>query len=48
MLKPATPANERQRLKTLRDMKILDTSPEERFDRITRLAKQVFSTPISL
>ena len=48
MLAPATPANERQRLKTLRDMKLLDTPPEERFDRVTRLAKQVFSTPIAL
>ncbi|MDH3441630.1 MAG: diguanylate cyclase [Gammaproteobacteria bacterium] len=48
MLKPATPANERQRLKTLRDLKLLDTPPEERFDRVTRLAKQVFSTEIAL
>lgn len=48
MLAPAIPANERQRLKTLRDMKLLDTPPEERFDRITRLARQVFSTPIAL
>lgn len=48
MLTPAIPANERQRLKALRDMKLLDTPPEERFDRVTRLAKQVFSTPIAL
>ena len=48
MLTPAIPANERQRLKTLRDMKLLDTPPEERFDRVTRLAKQVFDTPIAL
>ncbi|MGI9262674.1 MAG: sensor domain-containing diguanylate cyclase [Woeseiaceae bacterium] len=48
MLKPATPANERKRLKTLRDLKLLDTPPEERFDRVTRLAKQVFSTEIAL
>ncbi|MGI9262719.1 MAG: sensor domain-containing diguanylate cyclase [Woeseiaceae bacterium] len=48
MLKPAIPANERQRLKTLRDLKLLDTPPEERFDRVTRLAKQVFSTEIAL
>lgn len=48
MLKPATPANERQRLKTLRDLKLLDTPPEERFDRVTRLAKQVFGTEIAL
>ena len=48
MLKPATPANERQRLQTLRDLKLLDTPPEERFDRVTRLAKQVFGTDIAL
>ena len=48
MLAPAIPANERQRLKALRDMKVLDTPPEERFDRVTRLAKQVFATKIAL
>jgi diguanylate cyclase (GGDEF)-like protein len=48
MLTPAIPANERQRLKALRDMKVLDTPPEERFDRVTRLARQVFGTPIAL
>ena len=48
MLTPAIPANERQRLKALRDMKVLDTPPEERFDRVTRLAKQVFATKIAL
>lgn len=48
MLTPAIPSNERQRLKALRDMKVLDTAPEERFDRVTRLARQVFGTPIAL
>ena len=48
MLTPAIPANERQRLKALRDMKVLDTPPEERFDRVTRLARQVFGTQIAL
>ena len=48
MLTPAIPANERQRLKALRDMKVLDTPPEERFDRVTRLARQVFATKIAL
>lgn len=48
MLSPAIPANERQRLETLRDLKLLDTPAEERFDRVTRLAKQVFGTPIAL
>lgn len=48
MLKPAIPATERQRLKALHDLKILDTPPEERFDRVTRLARQVFDIPIAL
>lgn len=42
-----TPKNEQQRLKTLRALKILDTEPEERFDRITSLATQIFKVPIS-
>jgi diguanylate cyclase (GGDEF)-like protein len=48
MIKPAIPSNESQRLKTLRDLRLLDTPPEERFDRVTRLAKRVFSTKIAL
>lgn len=48
MMKPAIPADESQRLQTLRDMRLLDTPPEERFDRVTRLAKQVFGTPYAL
>jgi len=48
MIKPAIPANESQRLQTLRDLNLLDTPAEERFDRVTRLAKQVFSTQIAL
>lgn len=48
MIKPATPSNESKRLQTLRDLNLLDTAPEERFDRVTRLAKQVFSTSIAL
>ncbi len=43
-----TPANETQRLMTLRGLNILDTIPEERFDRITRLAKLVFGVPIAV
>jgi diguanylate cyclase (GGDEF)-like protein len=48
MIAPATPPNERQRLATLRSLKLLDTPPEERFDRITRLARNVFGVPIAL
>lgn len=48
MIKPAIPSNESQRLQTLRDLNLLDTAPEERFDRVTRLARQIFSTSIAL
>lgn len=48
MLSPPTPSDETRRLETLRGLKLLDSLPEERFDRVTRLAKQVFSTPIAL
>lgn len=48
MLAPPTPSDETRRLETLRGLKLLDSPPEERFDRVTRLAKQIFSTPIAL
>lgn len=48
MIKPPTPVDELLRLETLRNLKILDTDPEERFDRVTRLAKRIFGTPIAL
>ena len=48
MMKPPTPVDERQRLETLRSLKLLDTEPEDRFDRVTRLAKGLFGTPIVL
>ena len=41
------PDNEAQRLAALRALEILDTAPEERFDRITRLAQRMFDVPIS-
>jgi diguanylate cyclase (GGDEF)-like protein len=40
--------NEAQRLRTLRALELLDTQPEERFDRLTRLARRLFDTPIAL
>jgi GAF domain-containing protein len=43
-----TPANEVERLRTLRSYKILDTKPEERFDELTRLAALICGVPISL
>ncbi len=48
MLAPPVPGNEARRLSSLRALQILDTPPEERFDRITRLAKLLFGVPITL
>ncbi|MDH5277198.1 MAG: GAF domain-containing protein [Gammaproteobacteria bacterium] len=48
MIPPPKPYNERQRLETLRALNILDTDPEERFDRFTRLAAKLFDVPIAL
>lgn len=42
------PANEVERLKTLHELSILDTDPEDVFDDFTRLASQICSTPIAL
>lgn len=38
---------ERTRLAILRQLKLLDTPPSEKFDRITRLASQLFDLPIA-
>jgi len=48
MRAPARPINEAQRLDTLRSLNVLDSAPEERFDRLTRLAKRLFGVPIAL
>ena len=48
MLPPKLPTDEQQRLKDLRALRILDTDPEERFDRLTRIAKRLFDVPIAL
>jgi diguanylate cyclase (GGDEF)-like protein len=47
MLAP-TPTNEDERLADLEDYRIVDTQPEESFDRIARLAGQVTQTPVAL
>lgn len=39
--------NEQARLKALNDLKILDTKPELRFNKITNLALEIFKVPIS-
>lgn len=48
MKTPALPANEEQRLTSLRDSGLLDTGTNERFDRLTRLAKRLFNVPVAL
>jgi len=48
MIKPKIPNNEVERLQLLRTLNILDTSYEERFDRVTRMAKRIFNVSISL
>lgn len=40
--------DEKNRLESLRALKILDTASEERFDRLTRLAQYMFNVPIAV
>src|SRR3989344_2237699 len=47
MKKAPIPKNEKERLAALKQLGILDTKPEERFDRITREATKQFNVPIS-
>ncbi|PZO21683.1 MAG: hypothetical protein DCF25_04915 [Leptolyngbya foveolarum] len=42
------PANETERLRALHRYRVLDTSPEEAFDRITKLAARLFDMPTAL
>lgn len=48
MLRPRIPIEESQRLRALQELLILDTPAEERFDRITRLARRLFQVPVAL
>ena len=48
MQEPPRPANEPDRLQALRELLILDTPPEERFDRLTAFAAQEFDVPTAL
>ena len=48
MIPAPRPADEAARLASLRGLSLLDTSAEERFDRITRLAQTLFDVPIAL
>src|SRR5215471_4369585 len=47
-MRASLPEDEERRLASLRDLGILDTQPEERFDRITRVAAALFDVPIAL
>ncbi len=42
------PVDEEQRLAALAGLGVLDTPPEERFDRLTRLAAALFEVPVAL
>lgn len=48
MQAPALPKNELDRLESLHACAIMDTAPDERFDRLTRLAQQLFGVPVAL
>jgi PAS domain S-box-containing protein len=48
MLEATLPLDEPRRLAVLLNLNILDTPPEERFDRITRMAARLFHVPIAL
>lgn len=48
MKTPKIPADESQRLSELHALKILNTPAEERFDRLTRLAKRLFNVSASV
>ncbi len=47
-MKAPTPTNEESRLEALRELKVLDSAPEQAFDDLTRLAAQVCSTPFAM
>ena len=46
--KAPLPPDEEERLSALQQLGILDTAPEERFDRLTRLAVAIFDVPTAL
>jgi len=48
MQAPDIPRDELKRLQALRSLELLDTPAEDRFDRITRLARALFDVPIAL
>lgn len=48
MKEPARPLDETQRLVSLHSLRVLDSAPETRFDRITSMAKRLFDVDICL
>jgi GAF domain-containing protein len=48
MLASPLPREEAHRLQVLLDLNILDTAPDERFDRITRMAARLFGVPVAM
>ncbi len=48
MKTPALPEDEHERLATLTSLTILDSAPDERFDRLTRIAVKLFNVPVAL
>lgn len=48
MQTPDNPPEEEKRLRTLQAMDILDSPHEDRFDRLTRMAKRMFDVPVAL
>lgn len=48
MQPPVLPDDEILRLRALHECAILDTEPDQRFDRLTQLARHLFGTPIAL
>lgn len=48
MQEPPKPLDERMRLVSLQALRLLDSAPEERFDRINRMVKRLFDVDICL
>lgn len=47
MISPELPPDEQTRLQTLHSLNILDTLPEDRFDRLTRMAQRMFGVSMA-
>jgi diguanylate cyclase (GGDEF)-like protein len=45
---PDLPQNEKSRLAALSALNILDTPPEDRFDRLTQMTKQILNVPVAV